>query len=221
MRALAATLESRGERIDLLINNAGHSLFGPMVEVPLAEVSRLFEVNVVSQVRVCQALVPLMARQRSGLIVNVGSTMGLMTTPYVGAYSASKAALHLLSDALRMELAPLGLRVTVLQPGAVASQVAAHADACSGLERYDKPTSLYHAVARHIRKRAQASQDKPMPADDFAREVMDRLLARRPPRTLIAGGGSKMLAVRSRLPGPLRDRLFCQRFPVAPIAHSR
>ncbi|MGV2480613.1 UNVERIFIED_CONTAM: SDR family NAD(P)-dependent oxidoreductase, partial [Salmonella enterica subsp. enterica serovar Weltevreden] len=91
--------------IDLLINNAGYGAMGPLVEMPLDEVRRQFETNVTSLIALTQAIVPGMIERRSGLVVNIGSVSGVLVTPFAGAYCASKAAVHALSDALRMELA--------------------------------------------------------------------------------------------------------------------
>lgn len=212
-----AVLEAAG-RIDCLVNNAGHSLFGPLAEIPLEEVRRLLDTNVLAQIRLCQAVIPTMACQGSGKIVNVGSTMGLVTTPFVGAYSATKAGFHLLSDSLRMEVEPFGVSVTVVQPGAVQSEVAAHAVDHSGLVRYDHPDSLYYPVRDQIRIRAMASQDGPQPAADFARQVVGKLLRDKPPRVIRAGAGHRLLTLLSWLPGSLRDRLFSKRFKLQRLA---
>jgi len=138
--------------------------------------------------------------------------MGVVTTPFAGAYSATKAAVHLLSEGLRMELAPLGISVVEVQPGAVQSKVADNAVNASDLERYARPESLYHSVQRHILARARASQDAPMPADEFAGRVWDKLLRGAPPALIRAGNGTGAFRVLERLPRSVRDRLFSRRF---------
>jgi NADP-dependent 3-hydroxy acid dehydrogenase YdfG len=101
-------------RIDVLVNNAGHSLFGPLSETPIDKVQQVFETNTLCQLAVCQDVIPLMMSQGSGCIVNIGSTVGMTPTPFVGAYAASKAALHTFSDVLRMELEPFGIQVVCI-----------------------------------------------------------------------------------------------------------
>lgn len=213
--SVSAAVQSVRERaggIDYLVNNAGHSLFGPVAEVPLSEVQQLLETNLVSQLRVCQAVIPGMAERGSGCIVNVGSIVGHITTPFVGPYSASKAGLHIVSDALRMEVAPLGIDVVVVQPGAIQSQVAANGSSRSALEQYEQSSSLYFPVREQIRARAGASQNTPTTAEDFACMVLDRLLVQSPPRLIRAGKGVGFLGLLARMPAAVRDRIFSSHF---------
>lgn len=208
IRDAVATVTEEAGRIDMLVNNAGQSLFGPLAEVPLEQVSELFDTNLVGQLAMCQAVIPLMAAAGSGCIVNVGSMVGVVTTPFAGAYSATKAALHLLSEALRMEVAPLGIDVVVVQPGGVASRVADNAKARSDLARYDSERSLYRPVYAEILRRADASQDNPMPADVFASKVWDRLSRDPPPGVIRVGKGVGVLRTLSLLPRAVRDAVF-------------
>lgn len=211
--SIAAAIDAvvgRAGRIDLLVNNAGQGLFGPLAEVPLERVDAVLAANLRGPLAVAQAVVPVMARQSWGRIANVGSMVGVVPTPFAGAYSASKAALHMLSEVLRMEVAPLGIEVMVIQPGAVRSEVADKAPL--DLERYAATTSLYHRVADRIRARAGASQENPTDTDEFARQLADALLRRRAARTVRLGRGVGFLPLLTRLPGGVRDRLLARRF---------
>jgi NAD(P)-dependent dehydrogenase (short-subunit alcohol dehydrogenase family) len=207
--AVAAVIERAG-RIDVLVNNAGINRFGPLPEVPLAEVRRLVETNLVGPLALVQAVFPHMARRRRGRIVNVGSVVGVLPTPFAGAYCASKAGLHALSDVLRMELAAFGIDVILVQPGAVRSNIAA--SGAVGIERYSREPSRYRAVAREIEQRAYVSQRAPMEADEFARRLVDRVTRRRPPRLIRLGQKARLLPALAWLPGALRDRLMARRF---------
>ncbi len=198
--------------IDYLVNNAGHSVFGPLAEMPLDAVRKVLETNLVSQLAVCQAVVPEMAKRGSGCIVNIGSVVGFVTTPFVGAYSASKSGLHILSEALRMEVAPFGIKVVVVQPGAVRSEVGATGTQHSELSRYEEPDSLYYPVREQIKKRAMASQDKPTPAEDFAKQLVAKVLQADPPKTIRLGRGVGFLKIVSLLPASWRDKIFSQHF---------
>jgi NAD(P)-dependent dehydrogenase (short-subunit alcohol dehydrogenase family) len=131
-------------------------------------------------------------------------------TPWTGAYCAVKAALHTLSEVLRMEVAPLGIEVIVVQPGAVRSDVANNAPV--DLERYAAPDSLYRDAVAAIRRRSQASQRNPTEADAFARVLADALTRPRAPRVVRLGGGSAAIALLSRLPTAWRDRIFARAF---------
>ena len=207
-RVMAEVLAWAG-RIDVLINNAGSGLIGPTAELDLVDLRRQFETNVVGPVALIQAVVPQFVAQGSGRIVNIGSVSGVTATPFAGAYCGSKAALHLLSDALRMELAPFGIQVITVQPGAIASDFGAHA--ADGLERY-QADSLYSGIAEFIEARARLSQSDVTPAADFAREVVDAVTRPRPPAVLRFGKGSWRLPAIGRLPAGIRDRLLGNRF---------
>lgn len=104
-------------RIDVLVNNAGHGLHGAVEEVSDAEARRLFDVNFFGQLDVIRAVLPQMRRQRGGLIFNMGSVSGIASDAGTGLYSATKFALAGATEALRAECAPLGIHVTVVEPG--------------------------------------------------------------------------------------------------------
>lgn len=209
--ALMQQLRADGVPIDLLINNAGYGAMGPLVEMPLDEVRRQFETNVTSIIALTQAVVPGMIERRSGLVINIGSVSGVLVTPFAGAYCASKAAVHALSDALRMELAPFGIQVMVVQPGAIRSQFGATASA--GVSKRGGQASFYAKIADAIAARANASQQHSTPAEDFARELADAALATRPPALIRIGNGSRAMPLLQRwLPASLRDRVLRRRF---------
>ena len=123
---LAEELEVEAAGLDVLVNNAGYGAMGPLLDGGVDAMRRQFETNVFAVVGVTRALFPLL-RRKSGLVVNVGSVSGVLVTPFAGAYCASKAAVHALSDALRLELAPFGVEVLEVQPGAIASNFGASA----------------------------------------------------------------------------------------------
>jgi NAD(P)-dependent dehydrogenase (short-subunit alcohol dehydrogenase family) len=105
-------------RLDVVVNNAGHGLLGPIESVSDAEMTSLFETNVFGPVRLIRAVLPRLRAQRSGHIINVTSIAGRAPNPGSGVYAATKAALEGLSKALSQELAPLGIKVTAIAPGA-------------------------------------------------------------------------------------------------------
>ena len=103
--------------IDVLVNNAGYGLWGPVESLSLAQLKAQFEPNLFAAVRLIKAVLPGMVARRSGTIINVSSVLGRMGTPFNGAYAASKFALEGMSESLRAELSPFGVRVVVVEPG--------------------------------------------------------------------------------------------------------
>jgi NAD(P)-dependent dehydrogenase (short-subunit alcohol dehydrogenase family) len=207
--AVARVVADAG-RIDILINNAGFNAIGPLAEVPLADARRQFETNLLAPLALTQAVFPHMVAQGRGRIVNIGSVVGLLPTPFAGVYCASKAGVHMMSEVLRMEVAPFGIDVIEVQPGAVRSRIADNAAA--GLEHYQRESSRYRPVYAGIQKRAGASQDRPMAAESFARGVVVAILADKPPRIVRRGRGSNLYPVLSKLPGRARDRVLMRQF---------
>lgn len=108
---------SREHRLDIVVNNAGMGVAGPVEDTSSEEARHQLEVNFFGAFRVCRAALPIMRTQRSGYIVNIGSIGGLIAIPYQAMYSASKFALEGFSESLRMEVKPFGIRVVIIEPG--------------------------------------------------------------------------------------------------------
>lgn len=104
-------------KIDVLINNAGFGLGGAVESVPISEAKREFEVNVFSLARMCQLVLPLMRKNGGGKIINISSMAGKFSSPFSGWYHASKYSVEALSDALRLEAKPFGIKVVLIEPG--------------------------------------------------------------------------------------------------------
>jgi short-subunit dehydrogenase len=115
--AVQAAVAAHG-RIDVLVNNAGYGMFGAVEEVGDAEARAIFDANVFGLLNVTRAVLPVMRAQRSGRVLNIGSIAGFFNAPGPGLYGATKAAVDAVSEAMRGELAPLGILTTVVEPGA-------------------------------------------------------------------------------------------------------
>ena len=205
-----AQLAGRVGELDVLINNAGYGAMGPLLDGGTAAMQRQFETNVFSIVGVTQALFPALRRNK-GLVVNIGSVSGVLVTPFAGAYCASKAAVHALSDALRMELAPFGIRVLEVQPGAIDTSFASNA--CAEAEVLIARDSPWWPMREGIRARARASQDKPTPVAALAEAVFNATQKTRPPALLRYGNGSRALPLLAALlPGCLLQKVLMKRF---------
>ncbi|MCP1480747.1 NAD(P)-dependent dehydrogenase (short-subunit alcohol dehydrogenase family) [Pseudomonas chlororaphis] len=210
LTALGERINQQYGGLDLLINNAGYGAMGPLLDGGVEAMQRQFETNVFALVGVTRAMFPVLRRSR-GLVVNIGSVSGVLVTPFAGAYCASKAAVHALSDALRMELAPFGIRVMEVQPGAIASSFAKNAG--HEAEQLLTERSPWWPLREGIRARARASQDHPTPASEFAARLLRAVQQDKPPRLVRIGNGSRALPLMaSLLPKGLLEKALMKRF---------
>jgi NAD(P)-dependent dehydrogenase (short-subunit alcohol dehydrogenase family) len=210
LATLAERINAQHGGLDLLINNAGYGAMGPLLDGGVPAMQRQFETNVFAIVGVTRALFPVLRRAK-GLVVNIGSVSGILVTPFAGAYCASKAAVHALSDALRMELAPFGVRVMEVQPGAIASDFAKNAG--HEAEQLISEQSPWFPLRDGIRARAKASQDNPTPASEFAAGLLKAVQQGKPPRLVRLGNGSRALPLLAGLlPKGLLESGLMKRF---------
>ena len=208
-KAMAIVTE-RVHHIDLLVNNAGYAAMGPVLELSHDKLLAQFETNVFAPLAVTRAALPLLRAANGGQVVNIGSVSGILTTPFSGAYCATKAALHSLSDAMRMELAPFKIRVITVQPGAIQSSFGENSlSSVSGLIAED---SLYEPVKADIEARAMASQQHPTTAADFCATLL-RILKDNPGAVVRIGNGSMALPLMRRLfPISWLDAILSKKF---------
>ncbi|MCL7026802.1 hypothetical protein MKW94_000369 [Papaver nudicaule] len=158
------------------------------------------------QLRMAQHVVPFMASKRCGRIVNIGSVVGKVPTPWAGSYCSSKAVVHAMSDTLRVELKPFGILVI---PGAIRSNLGeANVERLKGYE-----WNLYKEFKDDIVERAKASQTgKATDATIFARHVVSKVLSPKPPKQIVFGHMTCLFALLSWSPLWVRDRFFSNRF---------
>ncbi|MCF3185181.1 SDR family NAD(P)-dependent oxidoreductase [Streptomyces polychromogenes] len=181
--AVEAGLAAFG-RIDVVVNNAGYGLVGAIEEISDGAARELFDVNVFGVLNTLRATLPTLRSQRSGHVLNIGSVGGFATAPAVGLYGASKFALEGISEALHGELAPLGIRVTIIEPGGFRT------DFLNSSSIRVEPAAIadYAAGAGPVRE-ALAANDGLQPGDPAkaARAVVDITEADEPPLRLQLG----------------------------------
>jgi NAD(P)-dependent dehydrogenase (short-subunit alcohol dehydrogenase family) len=205
------TVVAAAGRLDILVNCAGYGQMGPVAELSMEDLRRQFETNVFGPVSMIQHAVPRMIQQGGGMIVNVGSVSGIVVTPFAGAYCASKSAIHGLSDALRMELAPFGIRVISVQPGSVASSFGANA--MKNLAQYRGKPSAYAPIFSSIERRAEYSQTNASPADEIAARLYALLTAKNPKPVIRVGRESfKLPLYKAILPRAVADSIMTRMF---------
>jgi NADP-dependent 3-hydroxy acid dehydrogenase YdfG len=211
------TITAQHNQLDLLINNAGFGAMGPVLDCSPAQLQLQFQTNVFSLVNVTRSMLPLLLQSR-GMVVNIGSVSAEFVTPYAGIYCASKAAVHAINTALRLELAPFGIKVVEVQPGAIESEFGATAS--QQAEQTLNQQSLWWPLREGIRRRAKASQNKPTPTQVFANQVVTKLLRTKTPVQIRAGYGSFALPLLARwVPTVLLDWVLRRQF-LLPAAGS-
>ena len=208
IKACVDSVIAKTGRIDMLVNNAGLLLIGPLVELETSELRRQFETNVIGLAALTRAVVPHMIKKRTGKIVNMSSVSGVLPTPFAGAYCSTKAALTAFSDSLRMELKPFGIQVITVQPGGIKSNLAENAD--KKLERFKK--TPYGPIQDFIVRRAHASQEKATSAEDFAKKLVDKLMKEKTPNFIRLGKDSTLLPFIAKFPRSFVDALLSKKF---------
>jgi NAD(P)-dependent dehydrogenase (short-subunit alcohol dehydrogenase family) len=209
-KVVSAALEDRG--LSGLVNNAGIPYGGPIEFLDLERVRRLFNVNFFGLIAVTQALLPLLRRGR-GRIVNMSSIGGLVAAPFVAPYSSSKFAMEALSDALRMELAPWQMHVSVVQPGAIDTPIWSKAggviqELLEGAS--PEELKLYGSAIKGIAPRYTPHG---ISTDSVARAVAHALTSPHPKTRYAIGLEGVVARVARSLPDRLRDWLIVSRLP--------
>ncbi|MFB7717410.1 SDR family oxidoreductase [Nocardia sp. NPDC056100] len=220
--SIAAAVDEVAKRQDgaglyALINNAGVLVQGPVELVPAAELRRQFQVNVGGPVQMIQGFLPLL-RAGGGRIINISAASARVSLPFLGPIAASKAALESFSDALRVELTPWGIPVSVIQPGAMRTEIFAKSGAAAQEARAEadpRTVALYEQQLIALDKVMAAQRFAPV---DIAVTVIVKAVESRAPKPYYTAGSDARQAVwLSRLSPRLRDRLIAHALGVSGI----
>jgi short-subunit dehydrogenase len=191
-----------GHGLDVLVNNAGFGVLGPTSEIDDAEMRRQYETNVFGLMNVTRAFLPKMLERRAGRIINVSSVGGRLTLPYFGVYNSTKYAVESLSDALRYELRPFGIDVSMIEPGVIRTNF--EATAASGLGRFEG-TAFEVAVAKYEQMSKMADRFASNPIV-IAKAISRAVNARRPAARYVAPFSTNfVLLMKTVLPTRLWD----------------
>lgn len=203
-----------GEGLAGVVNNAGIAVAAPLEYLPVDELRRQLEVNVIGQLAVTQALLPLLRAGR-GRIVNLGSIGDRIVGPMTGAYHASKFALAALTHGLRMELKPWGIPVVLVEPGTIATPIWTTGRATAERILAGLPAEARERYERQIEAAtgwAERAARTGISPETVALTITRALTARRPRTRYLVGTEAKVTALIARLPDRLRDRLVLRRF---------
>jgi NAD(P)-dependent dehydrogenase (short-subunit alcohol dehydrogenase family) len=202
--AAVEAIKATTGRLDVLVNNAGYGSFGALEDVPLAEARRQCEVNLFGLARLCQLALPMMRVQKSGRIVNVTSMGGKLGEPFGAWYHATKFAVEGLSDCLRMETAPFGIDVIVIEPGMIRTEWSGIAS--DSLTHMSGATAYAPYARRHAKLLASANSSRlSWGPDVVARTIAKAVRAARPRTRYATDGGARMFLFLRRV---LSDRMF-------------
>jgi NAD(P)-dependent dehydrogenase (short-subunit alcohol dehydrogenase family) len=195
-----------------LVNNAGVAISGPIEFISPDELTRQLDINVVGQVRVTQAFMKLLRRDR-GRVVNISSIGGRIALPLVGPYAASKFALEAISDSLRREVRSQGIEVVVVEPGAIKTPIWGKGNAAADAMLADAPPEaeqLYGDMIQALRaETVKIEEERGLPPEEVAKVVGQALTARKPKTRYLVGRDAKMrAAMAKRLPDRVMDSLI-------------
>jgi NAD(P)-dependent dehydrogenase (short-subunit alcohol dehydrogenase family) len=214
IRAAAGRVASAlgGSPLDGLVNNAGIAVSGPLEFLEMSDLRHQLEVNVVGQAAVTQAFLPFLRLSRRGRIVNMSSISGRIAAPLLGPYAMSKFALEAFSDALRRELEPFSIFVSVIEPGAIRTPIWEKGVEASK-ERIDsmpkRAVELYGERIESLRERAREMGERGAPAEEVAKAVQHALTADRPKTRYLVGADARLTAKLAwLLPDRTLDRIL-------------
>ena len=175
--AMPRLLDEAGGTFDVLVNNAGYGLWGPVQSLAMDELKAQFETNFFAAIKLTNTVLPAMIDQRNGTIVNVSSVLGRIGTPFNGAYAASKFALEGLSEALRVELRPFGVDVALVEPGLFDTGFIDNMTRSRGSEDAGSPYQPYMSRYRNRHRRFEVRAADPI---KVARAILKIVRSRRP-----------------------------------------
>jgi len=222
-RAAAEVTEAVGTSgLKGLVNNAGVSFGGPLEFQDLDEIRAMFDVNLFGLIAVTQAFLALV-RLGGGRIVNMGSVGGKMSVPFVSAYSATKFGVEAISDALRVELRPWGIKVACIEPGSIATPLWER-----GFEQFDKQVQkmtpeamqLYGDLIPRMRKLTERTARAGIPAARVADAVEHALTSPRPKTRYLVGNDARAQAALRLVPDRGRDALLARVIGIHPRART-
>lgn len=208
MNAAVQEVLAKARRIDALVNNAGYAQAGPMEELNMDEIRRQFETNTFGALRLAQLVLPTMRAQGAGRVVNVSTMGGRVVIPFIGSYNASKFAMEAMSDALRMETRPFGVRVVLIEPGGVRTNfnAAANQGAQQHIVNTNSPYNRFFVPMTRFIDQAEGMSSTP---ESVAKVIFRALTTRNPRARYVATPDARvMLAIMLRMSDGMRDAMW-------------
>jgi NAD(P)-dependent dehydrogenase (short-subunit alcohol dehydrogenase family) len=187
-------INDESKRIDVLVNNAGYSLIGALEDLSMDEIKAQFETNLFGTIRVMKAVLPIMRKQKGGTIVNVSSMAGRVGFPLFPVYSGTKFALEGVSESIRLETDPLGIKIVLVEPGTIRSNFASNA--IIG-QKAAEPASPYASLMETLQKATARFVDQGTPPEEVAKVILKAATIDNPDlRYLVGNDAIQMIEAR-------------------------
>lgn len=184
------TVKSDAGRIDVLVNNAGYGVMGPLEDLSMSEIKAQYETNVFGLIRVTQAVLPVMRKQKSGTVVNISSVGGKMALPFSSPYIGTKFAVEGLSESIAYDLGPFGIKVVIIEPGAIKTNFD------SGMvvaQKSRNSSSLYYNTMQKFEQSLRSIVEKGSPPSKVAKVILDAVNAQNPDLRYTVGDDAAFL----------------------------
>ncbi len=216
IEGFVTALGGEGHRVDIVVNNAGESQSGPLEELPVGALERVFRLNVLGPVHLTQLLLPGMRQRGYGRVVMVGSMLASFPLAYRSSYVATKAALKGFATAARFELAPYGVWLTTVEPGSVKTGISQRRT------RYIASDSPHLSSFRTMLRVLDRDEKEGIAPERVARTILQAIEAERPDSLYAVGNNaSTVFALRRALPSSLIEGMVARKFGISPKPAAR
>jgi NAD(P)-dependent dehydrogenase (short-subunit alcohol dehydrogenase family) len=199
------------ERIDVLVNNAGYGLFGSLEDISIEELKAQFETNFFGVIRVTQLLLPTMRKQKSGTIVNVSSVGGRIGLPVLSAYHSTKFALEGLSESMSYELEPFGIRVVIIEPGVIRTNIM---NSSIIAKKAQDPKSPYFSLIHKVENNFKLMmENESSPPEEVAKAILGVVTSENPQlRYTVGNDAATMIQARVNMSDNQFKKMIMQNF---------
>jgi NAD(P)-dependent dehydrogenase (short-subunit alcohol dehydrogenase family) len=205
---------AENKRIDALVNNAGYGLFGPLEDTSIEEIKAQFETNFFGVIRVIQQVLPVMRKQNSGgTIVNVSSVGGRIGVPVLSAYQSTKFALEGLSESMSYELEPFGIRVVIIEPGFIRTNIV---NSSTSAQKALDPKSPYFPLMQKVKnhfKSMMENASSSSPPEEVAKVILQAITSKNPQlRYTVGNDAATIIQARMNMPDKEFRKMVIQNF---------
>jgi NAD(P)-dependent dehydrogenase (short-subunit alcohol dehydrogenase family) len=204
---------SEKKRIDVLVNNAGYGLFGSLEDISIEEIKMQFETNFFGVIRVTKQVLPIMRGQNGGIIINVSSVGGRIGLPALSAYHSTKFALEGLSESISYEVEPFGIRVVIIEPGVIRTNIM---NSSISTTKASDPKSPYIKLMQKVESRFRSNMENASsPPEAVAKVILQAVTSENPElRYTVGNDAATLIQARTNMPDKEFQKIIMQNFSV-------